>query len=292
LENLNISKKKFVESLKETKIKLSILKNLQSQLFYSYSFSSEPIGKIEDFVKVIKAWWNELSPDSHFIPTSKVAKFLVSKKIMPNLSKSMKFISEYTKDNIIDSNCFEKLFFSSIFHGQLLNIKNEVEKEERDSPMKMKISSHQRNILISGANPIVQENDRTVLESVYKYHQKIHKNDKIDLRNVAREILDTIEKNNQFKLKQKIYEAEKDASQFIDQDGDIKKDLKDIWDIKNFNESTKEKRESDKDSDNKILNIRDSSPFESYARKVRIFRDNFLFERFQSVANKCPNLIT
>ena len=156
--------------------------------------------------------------------------------------------------------------------------------------MKMKIAWHQRGLLLKGTSPVVEPDKRTILNSAFRFNSKIEKNSKKNLKLLAGEVLETAEKNNRNRVKQMIYEAEHHGIEFVNALGDVKKDVKTIWDVKSVVSAKEptifhEKNYVELLTNNKppVLNQK------NYSRTVNVFRDNYLFEKFQNVANVFPN---
>jgi predicted secreted Zn-dependent protease len=172
-----------------------------------------------------------------------------------------------------------------------MNIKHGIDLLPSDLPMRMRLASHQRTILISAVSPDFDKTSRATLEVLYKYTHK-SSNPISNQWGTTKEAVKKLEKANNLRLKQLIYDAEQQGVDFVNNSGDINSGIKAAWDIKNaISTKTEESKNFKVKEYMKMLkgqNVGNSIPDEPYSRNMRIFRDNFLFEKFQTVAGQNP----
>ena len=87
-----------------------------------------------------------------------------------------------------------------------------------------------------------------------------------------------------------IYEADGQGVEFVSHKGEIRNDINATWDVKNAIEAKDEEvkqsfRTKDYLESLKKANGSSTQSAHPYERNVKMFRDNFLFEKFQSVAS-------
>lgn len=172
-----------------------------------------------------------------------------------------------------------------------MNIKHGVDILPPDLPMRMRLASHQRSILISAVSPNFDKTSRDTLEVLYKYTHK-SSNPISNQWGTTKEAVKKLEKANNLRLKQLIYDAEQKGVDFVNHSGDINSGIKATWDIKNaISTKTEESKNFKIKEYMKVLKGQNVSsiPDEPYSRNMRIFRDNFLFEKFQTVAGQNHN---
>ena len=295
---MTIHRSAFLSKLRLDKTTLLFLKFLKQHMLERLGEPNETFPavyhKVEDFINMIKSWWSEISLGKPAVGVSKVAAFFTAKSFISSHSKSMKLCGGHAIDEVIDLMCFENIFLRAIFIAQLMNIKHGVEMQNSKEPIGMKMAIYQRNLLIHGADPEVSRIERTNLNAVYQYQKKYETNTKSSLFNLQDNLVVEAEKVNKHKLEQIIYDAEHKGVDFVGANGNMKNEIKATWDLKNAI-SEKEQQIVGKFYEKNYLKVLKNSTGtlqvkEPYSRHFRIFRDNFLFKKFQIVANKFPKL--
>jgi hypothetical protein len=247
---------------------------------------------VEAFIQMVHVWWNEISSGNPQVHISQISIFFVQKRLLSSLQKAIKFCKNFSSDDFFDSILFENLFLKCILVAQLLNIKHGVDLQKISAPMHLKIAVYQRNTLLNGVDPSLNQSNRELLREVYKAavkHDMRASSHRLSLKHNAL----LAEKANTMKLKQVIYEAEHQGSEFVGFKGDIKKDISSPWEIKNAivaKDEDAQKAFREKDYLSTLTKNLDPSALvvKPYERNVKMFRDNFLFEKFQSVSIPSP----
>ena len=297
-----ISKRIFVDSLKERRETMNFLNVLQK---YTHSFIGDTKAsfpsvycKIEDFIAMVKCWWSELSLGRSVIHLSKAAYFLHQKGFLVSLNKCIKICSSFAADEQIDYISFENIFLKIIFIAQLINIKHGIDIQTIEAPMRMKMAIYQRKLLINGADPIGDNIERKNLNAIYSYNKKAEALDKSNRSIINENLLENAENAHKHKLKEIIYQADHYGIDFVAASGDMRKNIKAPWDLKHAI-SAKGEEQANISNDKDYFKILTSKNTEKkntekknkpYKRNLKIFRDNFLFEKFQIVANKSPDI--
>jgi hypothetical protein len=112
--------------------------------------------------------------------------------------------------------------------------------------------------------------------------------------NTAKVSKEAAEDLNEEKIMQMLYKLKNNAKSFIDECGDIKQSIKNPWDIKsNLNESAEDYSPTPKFKEEKYLNTL-FEPFSislgpgPYERRVKLFRENFLYKKFHNMVQMYP----
>ena len=294
-----MTRKAFVEKLKEDKITSQIIHSLQYLTEEMQVNQDEPFPRLyfsfDTFIKTIKTFWTSLVTSAPIVHISKIAQFLTSKNLVQGFSKSIKFCQSLHFEEFFDISSFERLFLKSIFISQLKNINFGISQEKSSAPMSLKLALFQRKLLINGVGNSKADKSRANLQGAYKFHRKSSSISGVSLKSLRQKV-EYEENANKLKIKEIIYEAEHDGCQFVNQDGEIKEGIVNTWDVTNVINSKEPspKNASGPTSSRKyieVLKTKESrEEHNPYSRNVKIFRDNFLFEKFQKVTNSTIDL--
>jgi hypothetical protein len=285
-----VTKKIFVERLKDDKITLQIISSLQT-FSESLLLNSEEVFPVlyfsfDSFFKVLKTCWREFG--SSLVHISKIAHFLSSKNLLQGFAKAVTFCQSLHFEDFFDMASFERLFLKAILVCQLKNIEFGISLEKSEAPMSLKLALYQRRLLISGASLSNHDKNRAALVGAYKFHSKSNSLNENSLKGL-REKVEQEENANKLRIKQIIYEAEHEGCDFVDEKGEIKNGIVNTWDVTNVLHSKESSPKNNLAASRKYFEIfkqnEKNSELPPYSRNVKIFRDNFLFEKFQKVTN-------
>lgn len=285
-----------MEHLNEDKLATQIIKVLHESALEIIGNIEEPFPRlyysIENYLKTLRNWWDFLSKSRKIIHNSKIAHFLSSKNLVQGFSKAVKFCSNVNEEEFFDLQSFERIFLKPILLAQLKNVAYGISLEKSELPMSLKLALYQRKLLINGVSEEKSNKSRATLQGAYKFNTKNSSCGEGSIKDL-KEKVEKEEISNKLRIRQAIYEAEHEGAEFVNKDGDIRKDVGNIWDVKN-NINSKEGSPQGGSSSHFEFNQTEKTgnkDFLPYQRNVKIFRDNFLFEKFQKVAGSTYDLL-
>lgn len=253
---------------------------------------------VEEYLKLLRHWWELMKPVHEVVHASKVAEFLTEKNIAPNKHEGMRILKEITDKSVVSYKEFEKVFLKSIFKAALMNLAfglNNGELGVSDASLRLKLANYERNLMIKGLSSDGESKlGKHALQAVYKYQKG---KPGISRNRVTANITQTVEfaeNSHKERLKGYLYKLKNRAKEFINERGDVITNLKNTWEISNFVSNKYNKTVStilegeqtfDKDKYLKeITKIKKSKHDKApIPRKIRAFRENYTLEKYQKL---------
>ena len=282
--------------MKEDKQETQIIKVLHESAVELIGDIDEPFPRlyysIENYLKAIRHWWDFLSKSRKIVHGSKIAHFLSHKNLVQGFSKAVKFCSSVNEEEFFDMQSFERIFLKSILLAQLKNVAYGITLEKSELPMSLKLALYQRKLLINGFGEEKSNKSRAALQGAYKFNTKNSFYGEGSVQDLRKKV-EKEEVSNKIRIRQAIYEAEHEGEEFINKDGEIREGIDNIWDVRN---KVNSKEGSPRGGSSRDLELNQAGKtgkrdVSSYCRNVKIFRDNFLFEKFQKVAGSTYDLL-
>ncbi|CAG9319645.1 unnamed protein product [Blepharisma stoltei] len=252
--------------------------------------------RIDQFAVLLKLWWKELEPDHDLVHINKVCEFLVDKNLVSNKLEGRILINKYVNSKHLSYEKFEKLFLKPMFKGGLINLVSSFNLTENNLPLRLKLGQEQRKVLISGTKPSLNssvKHGRMVLDSLDKYKQKngnIDKDFSISLEEA--------EELNEDRLQSYLYSIRDDARFFLNERGELISNSKNTWDIReqvkpeNDNSILNSSQKYKKSTYMSILEnktVEEAKKTASLSPKVKLFRENYLWKRYNNLINRFPS---
>jgi len=230
-----------------------------------------------DILDLLKDWWTQLDPDHDYVPLRKISEFLLAKGLFSNKNEFTQEVRNYTKGSYLKYSQFEMIFLKPMFKLCLVNIQQTLAstKDYQKMPLYILLANWQRKCMVKDTIP-QNKGSRSALNSVNNYLQKL-KSEGIDHFYYT-----TTPEAHEERLKKLLFNVEEEAGLFLNEKGEIKKEVKNIWEVKKkLNMQLMESNPRFKDQvyldsilgNQKLPEIKLRSPM---TKKVRIFRDNYL----------------
>lgn len=256
----------------------------------------KPYPTIEEFIRLVRKWWIDISHDSASINISRVADFLAEKGMAGNVHEGRAIAKNVESSSYFSYNSFERIFLKSILKAALFNVAVFLTKGDfEEFSMKLKLAIVQRKLMMATTKIRHDSNakqGKVTLQALDTYKKRVG----IDTAktNTAKISKEAAEDLNEERIMQMLYKLKNNAKSFIDECGDIKQSIKNPWDIKsNLNESAEDYSPTPKFKEEKYLNTL-FEPFSlslgprPYERRVKLFRENFLYRKFHNMVQMYP----
>jgi hypothetical protein len=262
---------------------------------------------VEEYIKMIKKWWEDLKglnrakSTKDKIHESTLAEFLSKKKLVSNSIEASKISNMCNASGYINYEQFESVFLKAILKSGLINLATGVNDKAfagKNSSLAMRLSKCQRKFMIAGfslKNNQLTMQGKKALQAVSKYLDQHKITSRAKITELARKELEQADQIDSSRLKGYLYRINEHANDFVDDLGNINTYIKNTWEIRNHvNRTGKNISNSldpldtfNKDLYLKILkqNFDIQSP-EHIPDKVKIFRQNYLLEKFSSSIKK------
>ena len=269
--------------------------NKRASLYSQNSIlDKSPVAKypsVEDMVKLIRKWWDELSKDGLQVNISRIGEFLADKGIVSNKHEGRTMAKAFDSSNYFSYHAFEKVFLKSILKAALYNVAHFLSTSDcEEFSMRLKLAILQRKLMIAGAkyrNDALGKKARVTLKALDKFNKKTGASLTAPKSSVMAEEL------NDEKIMQMLFRLKENALQFIDECGQVKASVKNVWDIKSSLNGEAEVSVTPKFKEEKYL-MALSEPLNlntvatPYKRQVRLFRENFLYKKFSKMIQVYP----
>ncbi|OMJ82242.1 hypothetical protein SteCoe_17082 [Stentor coeruleus] len=301
LYSLDICCKTMLKEEEEKRVAQHVISK-RSSMFYSQNTMmterqiEKPYPTIEEFIRLVRKWWLDISHDSASINISRVADFLAEKGMAGNVHEGRAIAKNVESSSYFTYNSFEKIFLKPILKAALFNVAVVLTKGDfEEFSMKLKLAIVQRKLMMATTKYRHDSNakqGRVTLQALDTYKKRVG----IDTAksNNAKMSKEAAEDLNEEKITQMLYKLKNNAKNFIDECGDIKQNIKNPWDIKsNLNESAEDYSPTPKFKEEKYLNTL-FEPFSislgsgPYDRRVKLFRENFLYKKFHNMVQMYP----
>lgn len=236
-----------------------------------------------------------MQPQNALVHINRICEFLADKNLVPNKLEGRILINRYTSGNQVNYMTFEKIFLKPIFKGGLLNLANNFNNFDSTLPLRLKLGMEQRKVMLAGTKPslnLSSKHGRLVLNSLDKFKQKNRETKKtVDV------VLEEAEEVNEERLLGYLYSLKDEAKSFLNEKGELQTNSKNTWDLREEINPVEDKSVL---SDSQryrhstylsILNnksIGDNSKHIILTPKVKLFRDNYVWKRFEGLVNKFP----
>lgn len=252
--------------------------------------------KIEGYIRMLKVWWSQLHPISDMVHISRIGDFLAEKSLVSNKHEGIRIIKEVSYSNSISYHEFEKVFLKAIFKASLMNLAaglNNGELGEADASLRLKLSSYQRFLMINGNNPDFEfKLGRNTLQAINKYQSA---QPDISRNRVVKEIKEAVanhEEKHKDRIKAYLYRIKKHAKEFVNERGEVITSFKNTWDIRDIVNSKYSKNistvldeeqtfDEDKYLNDLLRNKKNKLESVPIARKIKTFRENYMYEKYQ-----------
>lgn len=273
----------------------------RSTVFYSQvSIAYEKVTKnkfpsVEEFIRQIKNWWAELSHEKGSVNISRIGEFLSEKGIVSNKHEGRSLAKTFDSSTYFHYHSFEKIFLKSILKASLYNIADFLNSSDCDDfSMRLKLVILQRRMMMAGVklrNDAISKKARITLQALNKYKQRA--GDSFNLSSTAKFSIEAAEELNEEKITQILFKLKQNAKQFIDECGQVKGSVKNVWDIQSSITEPEECSPTPKFKEEKYLSVL-SEPLVMtankvpYERNVKLFRENFLYKKFSKMIKVYP----
>ena len=226
--------------------------------------------------------------------------FLSEKKLVNNNIEAMRISNSLHSAGYVEYDKFLTIFLKPILKSGLANLAVGLQKGEfsgKDSTLAMKLFRCQRKFMIHG---ITQKTDeislqgKKALQALGKYQSQNKAVSRSIAMAKAKDQLDKEEDDEIFRLKGYLYKINEHAQEFVDPHGRISTKLRNTWDIRDqINE--KEKildvtpdiaHSFNKETYFHMLEYVPRVDVIKIPKNVKLFRENFLLERFRKAAAK------
>lgn len=299
--NLNTHCKAMLKEEEGKKLAQQVANKRQSSFMSQYSIVAEkPIEKpyptIEEFIRLIRKWWIGLSHDSACINISLVAEFLAEKGMAANKHEGRIIAKNAEFSSYFSYNSFERVFLKAILKASLFNVAVCLNRKDFENfSMRLKLAIGQRKLMMAstkGRVDIYAKQGRVTLQALDTYKKRVGSDMlKTNSTRLTKEAVDDI---NEERIMQILFKLKDNAKMFINEFGDVKQEIKNPWDIRSsLNEADEDYSPTPKFKEEKYLN----SLFEPgavsigpgpYERRVKLFRENYLFKKFHDMVQMYP----
>ena len=258
--------------------------------------SEENFCNVEQYLKLLKLWWNEAKPVNDRISLSKAGDLLAEKNIVSNKHEGTRIAKEISNSNIITYNDFEKVFLKAILKASLINLASTLQNNlgSSDQSLRLKLSNYQRAIMIRGNDP--DEDFRlgkNTMQAISKYQKNKTGPDNKGFKQIQ-SFLNTAEEENEERIKAYLYRVKKHAKEFVNDKGEVVTNIKNTWDIRDLihakyakmiptvleeEQTFDEQKYINELSKDKKLKV-GKGPI---LRKIKVFRENYILEKYQKI---------
>ena len=305
LKNLDFYCKSMLKDEEDKKVALRAAFRRQTTIFHhSALIPSEPFPEkiyptIEEFTRLIRKWWTDLAHDNANVNVSRIAEFLAEKGIAANKHEGRTIAKSFESGSYFSCDSFEKIFVKPILKACLFYVAVFLNASDFENfSMRLKLAIVQRRFLMAGtktrADPLARQG-RLSLQAIDTYKKRrggeLSKPDKDNKLS-----LEAAEELNDQKILQILFKLKENAVQFLNEYGEVEKSIKNTWDIntnliKNYEKHSptlkfKEERYISSLQDTGNLNTTGGP----YNRKVKLFRENFLFKKFNKLIGIYPEI--
>jgi hypothetical protein len=264
--------------------------SLISQVSLTEKPPSSKFPSVEDLIKLVKKWWEDLAKDAVQVNISRIGEFLSEKGIASNKHEGRAMAKSFDSSSYFSYYSFEKIFLKSVLKACLYNVADFLTTMNcEEFSMRLKLAILQRKLMIAGAkyrNDALGKKARVTLLALDKFNRKNAGNLPIINSSAIAEEL------NEEKITQLLFRLKENAVQFVDDCGQVKANVRNIWDIKaNVPEDSGTATPKFKEEkylmalSEPISGNLNSSP---YKRQVRLFRENFLYKKFSKMVQVYP----
>lgn len=252
---------------------------------------------IEEFIKLVLKWWKDLSNDSASVNISRIAEFLAEKGMAANKHEGRIIAKNSDSSSAFPYFSFEKIFLKAILKASLFNVAVFLNMgDSEDFSMKLKLVIVQRRLMMAGTKTRRDANSkqgRVTLHALDSYKKKV--GDKFTKETSNLMTIEAAEEINEDKMLQMLFKLKESAVSFLEDNGDVKKNVKNIWDIKlnvgdddDCSPTPKFKEERYLSAlKNPEIFLNGTGP---YSRKIKMFRENFLLKKFNKMIDQYPEL--
>lgn len=299
---LNILDKNCKDMLKqeqEKKFAQKVAVKRTTRLSTQISITNEKIPKkkyptIEEFIRLIKKWWAEIVCDSDHTNITKIAEFLAEKGMVSNKHEGRIIIKAIDTSSSFYYNSFEKIFLKSILKASLINVAIFLnDSDYKDFSIKLKLGVSQRRLMIAGTSPrytSTAKQGRVVLQAMDTYKRRAGYEAEATNNKLT---LESAEELNDEKINKALFKLKESANQFLDDHGNVKENIKNVWEIKSSLPDTSQEFSTPKFSQQKYTSVLTDTEnlttnSKTYNRRVKLFRENFLYKEFNKMIDVYP----
>ena len=208
------------------------------------------------------------------------------------IAKSIESQSSFTYNH------FEKIFLKAILKATLFNVAVFLDRNDfEDFSMKLKLAIIQRRLMMNGTKSRTDastKQGRVTLQALDAYKKKIGY-DKLQKEEQNKLSIEAAEEINEEKILHMLFKLKENAKMFINELGEVNGNIKNTWDLKtNIGDNTEECSPTPKFKEEKYLSaLKDSEKHYNYSsgpytRKVKLFRENFLYKQFNKLIELYP----